>query len=232
MPYRHRHYSSDMSPMQIIITIAIILMLLILISFFSNKSIVRRKLKKAPLRRLADFKHGETAKITGAIAFVDAPLIAPLSGRECAWYRVEVQVKRGGKNSRWETIINEENKSGFVIRDADKVAFIDDSNVQRHIVQDVHYSSGFLNDPSNKLAAYLKKHGHTSENFLGFNKSIRYHEGVLEKGETIVVLGKGEWHHAFKLGLPHDYGNVLAITSGGDIVCLTDDINIVNESKG
>jgi hypothetical protein len=165
------------------------------------------------------------------VEFVEAPLVAPLSGRECAWYCVEVQVKRGGKNSRWETIIKEENKSGFVIRDADKVAFIDDTNVKRHIVQDVHYSSGFLNDPSNKLAAYLKKHGYKSENFLGFNKSIRYHEGVLEKSETIVVLGKGEWHPGFKLGLPHDYGDVLAITSGGDIIYLSDDVNIVSESK-
>jgi len=28
---------------------------------------------------------------------------------------------------------------------------------------------------------------------LGFNKTIRYHEGVIETGEMVAVFGKGQW---------------------------------------
>jgi len=34
--------------------------------------------------------------------------------------------------------------------------------------------------------------GFKSEGFLGFNKSIRYKEGILENGEEIAVFGKGK----------------------------------------
>ena len=59
---------------------------------------------------------------------------------------------------------------------------------------------------------------------LGFNKKMRYKEGVLEEGETIAVLGKGIWESATHEQWSDNYGNVLKITSTDKMpVYLSDD---------
>ena len=66
--------------------------------------------------------------------------------------------------------------------------------------------------------------GFKSEGFLGFNKSIRYKEGILENGEEIAVFGKGKWIAAKLLDLPEKYGKVLEITSNeNEAIYLSDD---------
>jgi hypothetical protein len=215
------HGHSRINPKEFAIFLAVMIPVAIIASIFTRKAIVRRKLNNAPLRRLADFKHGEIAKIVGNVEFVDEPLEAPLSGRECAWYYVHVQ-KLGVKS--YNTIIKEERKCTFVLRDGDKVAYINDENIKSYIVTDKEYSSGTYVDATQRLEAYLKKHGHKSQGFLGLNKTIRYNEGVLERYEAVAVLGKGEWRDAELLGLPSEYGTVLVITKPADKpINLTDD---------
>ncbi len=76
--------------------------------FYSNKAIVKRKLKKTPYKPILQVKENEYVKIVGKVDLVDEPLIAPLSNRKCAHYfvHVEEQVSRG-KNSEWRTIIKQ-----------------------------------------------------------------------------------------------------------------------------
>ncbi|AWH87027.1 hypothetical protein HYN59_13900 [Flavobacterium album] len=207
------------------IILAVVVIIAIIISFFTRKAIVRRKLKKAPLRSLADFKHGETAKIVGRVEFVDEPLEAPLSGRECAWYCVRIMQSHGKSSS---TLIEAEDKCRFVLRDGDKVAYINDNTIKKYIEMDKRYHSGTFEDAGPRLEAYLKKHDKKSQGFLGLNKSLHYSEGVLEKGEAVAVLGKGEWRDAESLGLPREYGVVLSITtSENNPVYLSDDPDTV-----
>jgi hypothetical protein len=54
-------------------------------------------------------------------------------------------------------------------------------------------SSGFLNDASPELEAFLSERGHQSTSFLGMNKTMRYREGALETGEQIAVVGLAHW---------------------------------------
>jgi len=209
------------------IIFGVIIVIFIIASFFTGKAIVRRRLKKAPLRRLADFKHGETAKIVGTVECIDEPLVAPLSWRECSWYHVHVQQRQGKSNS---TLIDTEHKCRFVLRDGNMVAYINDTYIKKYIVQDKKYHSGTFEDATARMEAFLKKHGKSSDGFLGFNRSLNYSEGVLEKGESVAVLGKGEWRDAETLGLPKEYGLVLSITQpSDDPVYLSDDIGAVTE---
>jgi hypothetical protein len=192
---------------------------------FSMKAKIKRKLKKSELKKIANFKSGESAKIIGKVELVDDPLIAPLSKRRCSFYYVHVQQKvSSGKSSRWKTIINEEVSSRFLIRDDTDCAFINDNNLKCYIVQDRNYSSGFMNDATEDLEEYLNRKDFKSEGFLGFNKTLRYKEGVLEDGEDIAVFGKGVWKDASVLNLPDKYSRILEITSTNDeAVYLSDD---------
>lgn len=221
-----------MKEMIIIPIIIVILGIIFLVKYyFSNKTVVKRKLKKANVLKISNFMSGEVAKVIGTVEIVDKPLVSPLSNRECAYYHIHVEEKVSSDNSSyWKTIIEEENKCKFVIRDGRSCAYIDSENIKSYIVDDWENSSGFMNDAADFLEEYLQAHGYKSENFLGLNKTIRYREGVLEKDERITVFGKGGWKSASQCKLPDSYNKILVITSpDDDVIYLSDDPDTKND---
>ena len=193
--------------------------------YFSDSAKGKRKLKKASFKKISDFKMGEIGKVVGHVEFIDPPLSAPLTGRICAHYHILVeQETNSGKNSQWKTLVKEEVSSRYLIRGESGCAFVQDYNIKRYIVQDRSFSSGFMDDPHVRLKAYLKSKGQDSENSLGFNKTLRYKEGILEENEVIAVFGVGNWKEAAELNLPAELGKVLEITAPAeDAVYLSDD---------
>jgi hypothetical protein len=165
--------------------------------------------------KVSAFLSGDIAKIVGNVEFVGEPLIAPLSGRRCAYYYVLVEeLVSSGKSSHWKKIIEEEVGGTFVIRDGRYRAHIDsNSTLKTYLVQDAEYDSGFRNDATDTLENFLQAHGMDSENFLGMNKTIRYKEGVLEEGECMAVVGRGEWKNAREVSLPESFGRILVLSS-------------------
>ena len=208
-----------------LIFISIVLFIVVIGLFFNRKAVVKRKLKKAPLKRIIDFRSGDIAKIVGKVELVDEPLIAPLSRRKCAAYSIHIEEKvSSGKNSHWRTIVKEEDVVRFLINDGTACARVDNKHLKSYIVQDWKASSGFRNDATADLERYLNQHGGKSENFMGFNKTIRYREGVLEVDEKIAVWGKGEWRNSYDLNFPEKYGRILEISAPeGQHVYLSDD---------
>ena len=194
-------------------------------SYFSRKAVVKRKLKKAKKTLISLCKNEEIVKVVGRVEIVGEPLIAPLSGRKCAYYHVLVEEKQShGKSSHWHTLIEEEITTKFILSEKTGTALIDTSHVKSYLVQDAHYESGFLQDAHNHLEHYLIKHGHASTGLLGFNKTIRYKEGILEEQEPVAVTGLGRWVDGKDKDLPGKYKKVLIIQSySGEPVYLSDD---------
>jgi len=197
--------------------------------YYSKKAIVKRKLKNALDKKISDFVSGDIAKIVGKVEIVGTPLIAPLSGRRCAYYYVLVEQQvSSGKSAHWNTIIEEELAGSFVVRDGRYCAQINAKNVKSYLVQDRIYTSGFRNDATGVLEQYLRQHGQESEGFLGMNKTLRYKEGVLEEGELIAAIGRGEWKNADRAQLPDSYDRILEISSTEEEpVYLSDDPDTV-----
>jgi hypothetical protein len=209
----------------IIIGLVVVAIVVFISNYYSKKAIVKRKLKKAPGKKISDITSGETAKVTGNIQITGEPLIAPLSGRKCALYYILIEEKvHSGKSSHWDTLIEEEVTGSYVIRDGRNYAYINSKDIKSYIVQDRNFSSGFMEDATEVLEKYLSHHGKKSEGFLGFNKTIRYKEGVLEEGEMIAVIGKGTWRNPEQLNLNFSAGRILEITgSKEEPVYLSDD---------
>ncbi len=192
--------------------------------YFSNKAVVKRKLRNAPFKKISQFRHQTIAKTTGKIAYVIPPLISPLSQRECSHYHIHVEQK----NKNWSTLIEEEVSSKIILKDGDDYALINHSSLKSFIVQDKVYSSGFLNDAGEKLEAYLKSKGKKSDYLIGLNKTLRYQEGILEKDEKVTALGQGEWKTAIELGLPEHLDKVLVINPiPKKFVYLSDDFDVM-----
>jgi hypothetical protein len=208
----------------------VIIVAIILRFYFSRKAVVKRKLKKAAGMKISGFLSGDIAKVVGNVEFVGEPLIAPLSGRHCAYYYVLVeQLVSTGKSSHWKKIIEEEAGGIFVIRDGRYRAHINsDSTIKTYIVQDEEYESGFRKDATETLENYLRANNMESENLLGFNKKLRYKEGILEEGECMAVMGRGEWKNASEVNLPDSMGKILVLSSTDEEpIYLSDDPDTV-----
>ena len=83
--------------------------------------------------------------------------------------------------------------------------------IKNYLLEDAQYSSGFLNDASETLQSYLKKHDRDSVSWIGLNNAIRYKEGILEEGELIAVTGKGNWKRKSEIKLDIPAEKILVI---------------------
>ena len=211
-----------------------VLILIGLIYFFSEEKRIKRKLKNAPYKVMGEFKDGDVAKVIGRVISTEEPLIAPLSGRKCVQYHVIVERDRGGdeEGAQYEIIIDDKVESKFLIKDGDYLATITDLNLKSYIEKDKEFSSGLLKDASSNLEEYLKSHGNKSENFFGFNKKLRFSEGILALGEEVAVYGPANWKQASELNLPASFKRVLEfIPTQKDKVYLSDHKDVRNKKR-
>lgn len=185
--------------------------------FFSPYAVTRRKLFNENGKNIFSFQNGEIAKIVGTIKYVAPPLIAPLSGKNCAYYHVVVQQYKSGHKGGgfWRTIIEEEGVGNLVIKDGSSYAMIETGKVKSYLKSHRIYTSGFLKDPTVKLENYLSEHGFESAG-LGMNYSIRYMEGILEEGEMLSVVGKGSWKRKSEITMEIPAEKILVIARPDD----------------
>lgn len=225
--------SAKYEPMVIAIIVIVVLGGIVTLAVvFSKKAIIRRALKSAPLKRIHEVQNGEKARVVGRIVYAGKVLTSPLSRRHCAAFHVEVQeYRRHGKSGSWVTVINDEQKGDIVIHDGMGNAQIEPSVISL-MVQDANYSSGTFNDATPELQEYLRFHGRESTGLLGFNKQIRYKEGILEQGELIAAVGVGTWHsaRARNINLAQDRLLVLGPDEKGKLY-ITDDPGLIKTDQ-
>lgn len=217
-----------MHPAIIVLIILVVVVLIFCGFYFSRKAIVKRALKKTPYKRIHEFTPGERGRVVGKIVYAGQVLQAPLSKRHCTAYHVEVQEYRShGKSGSWVTVINEEKRGDIVIHDGMGYAFVEPQHLQTYYVQDVNLSSGTFNDATPELIEYMRLHGRDTTGLLGFNKSLRYKEGILEQHELVAVVGVGMWGSARgkNLNLTQDRVLIMSVDEKGKLY-LSDDPDV------
>lgn len=214
------------------VLIALAVLIYLLIRYFSgNRLTVETELAKKPKSDIAGFDEGAVGRISGTVVYGGRTLKAPFSGRLCSYYHVSVEKDRGSRNYQYHTIIEEKKAGDVIVRDGDAYALVQTGKLmESYIVPDKSFTSGFLNDAGSALEAFLRKHGKSSEDFLGMNHDLRYYEGILEEGEIVSVSGKGFWKSTKELKLRLPVDKVLLIMPfGEESVMMTDDPGINNE---
>lgn len=176
----------------LVVTVIIVIVVgaVVLYYIFSPTEKAKRRFKKTPLKRIADCKYARgPVRIQGRVEYTSPPLIAPMSGRHCAYFEFKVNEKRSsGKSSHWVTIIDDRDGGDFAVVDDSGKAIIDVGLAKILLTKDDNRSSGTFNDATPRLESTLAKYGETSKGWI-FNKSLRYEEGVLEQGEDVSVAG-------------------------------------------
>jgi hypothetical protein len=218
-----RHTNTD--PRFVLVLIGIFILVSIVTYYFSRKAKVLRGLQRQGIKRIKDFADGDNGKVVGKVVFAGKKIYAPLSKRPCSYYHVIVeQYKRHGKSSSWVKIIEEEHTGDVVIQDGTGYAIIDTGKTMCYLIPDMVYTSGTFDDATPELETFLARHQNESTGLFGFNKELRYKEGILEKGEMFAVAGEGQWNKTqdHELNLPT--AKVLVITAQAEEkVYLSDD---------
>lgn len=163
--------------------------------WFSADRVGKRRLRGLASTPIAEAAEGALVKITGKVALAhEAELEGPLTGRRCVGYVVEVKERtQAGARANWDTIVKKEDAVAFTMEDATGRALVQAAGAHLVLVRDGHVHSGALSDHSQRAKAFLMQQGTLSENALWKKKSVRYEEGVLERGEEVSVLGVASW---------------------------------------
>lgn len=197
------------SPLLMILVLAGVGALIFGTWWFSPYQRTLRALRGVPRVSISEAVEGSLVRIVGTLRAGPRTLHAPLSGRGCACFRVEVDQRVShGKRSRWRSLIRAENSVDFVVEDATGRAIVKGGFIETAIVLDHHQRSGTFNNTTPELDAFLARHGHASTSFFGFNKRLRYREGVLEPGEIVALVGRARWEDDPEPGaIKHSSGN-------------------------
>tara|TARA_R110002049_G_scaffold65035_1_gene170928 strand:+ start:51511 stop:52215 length:705 start_codon:yes stop_codon:yes gene_type:complete len=225
--------SNAIVPLLIILAVIIIGFL---IYYFSKKQIILRKLAKFEFRQIAQFRTNELTKISGKVLEVNEPFIAPLSKRKCVAYIFKVKQKiQSGKNSHWKTLINKEDIQDIFIEKSGELVMIKPSratsNYYSFLVEDKSISSGTFNDPNPEFQKVLDSFGIESTNWLGFNKTLRYSERIIEIGETITVGGIAKWKALNEPIAGYNYSKIAALESNDIQKIIITDLLEAKESQ-
>lgn len=154
---------------------------------FSADARTRRALKKRPVTPIRGLREGEVVRVRGVVVAGERVLAAPLSGRASVYYLATVDQESG--RNHWREVAREERFVEFIIDDGTGKLAVSMSVPRVAVVRDHHTRSGTFDDANETEAAFLRRHGLISTNFIGLNLSIRYDEGVLEPGEEVTALG-------------------------------------------
>lgn len=195
-----------------------IAILFVIFSFlFSNKNRILRELKKSKAKSIHRIQNGEYAMVVGIAKHVEEPLEAPISGRKCIYYHVRVERM---KDKHWLTWVNEKKYQDFFLEAGGEMAIVkaDHFSDERmvYLEKDHRKDSGFLNDATAKLDNYLERHGKSSTGILGFNKTIRYKEGIIELNEKVAVKGVAKWKTIDQSIEGYSYSKILTLTGTGE----------------
>ena len=163
--------------------------------FFSRERRLKRRIKGLPISPIAQTPEGRDVRVSGRLVYLggEAPLIAPLSGRPCAAWRVLVRERTGsGKNERWVTLVEESDARDFALEDPGGRAIVDGTLVELALDFDSSGGTGLLVRSSPRLEGFLHQRGIPTRGLV-FDKALQFREGILEAGEKVTVAGSGAW---------------------------------------
>lgn len=217
------------TPLIILLVVSLIAGIVFLIFYYNPRQVIIRTLSKIPHKPSSSLKTNELSKVSGKALHVKEPLIAPYTQRKCVFYQIIIQQKVStGKSSHWKTLIKEERFQDFFIDTNGDFVIVKPTEHPRNYIsyldKDSKQSSGTFNSATPKFISVLNRYNINHENFFGFNKRLRYEEGVIEIGERITVAGIAKWKALSEPFPEYPYSKIVALESEGKQKIIITDI--------
>lgn len=155
---------------------------------------LRKEIRAVPQVPLSSATEHEPIRISGELQYIDADntLTAPMSGRPCAAWHFIVWRLEGGKNKTWRKKLEESDSQSFLLKDGDKLAYVDGTAIELLLTPDAKEENRFLSVSPPHVDEFLTSRGLETHGML-FRHSYRVYEGILEEGERVTAVGVGQW---------------------------------------
>lgn len=163
----------------------------VLFWYLASELRIRRAMRSAPLTRIANAADKSLVRVVGTVE-TDTPVLAPMSGRPCAFWKLRVESRKNG-DSVWTQIMDEQAGVDFVLSDGTGIAWVETARADAVLERDGRERTGLVQEPSPVFERFLKERELKIRGRLGIYESYRYFEGVAEVGEKVVVVGHGTW---------------------------------------
>jgi len=141
----------------------------------------------APLEIL-DAPLNARVEVSGTVAGIPSPQVAPLSGETCAWYEVVVS-RLWRERVSYRELFRKRRFTDFLIVDASGVAMIKADRVLVRSVTQQLYHSDLSYAPTPRMLELLQSEGHSCMDYDGACETMIYGERTLTQGERVHVRG-------------------------------------------
>jgi hypothetical protein len=147
----------------------------------------RKAAERAHARSIAEARPGDIVRVTGRLAFAEAPIQAPFSGRACAHFEATVSSRnQQGYKPRAST----HRTRSFYLRDDSGQIYIDTDGAIIDIVHDHHWWSRDMEAEERfEMEQCLYQNGPSWSRLLSLKDDLRYSEGALLEGEILTAVG-------------------------------------------
>lgn len=132
-----------------------------------------------PITALRDAAADEVGWVRGTV-IGEAPIVAPLSGRACTYYKIVIEVRDG---DGWKRVAYEARGQSFELDDGTGIALVDpgDANVE------VDYDRQYELRPDQRVVQPIAE---LARRFKLPAELVMIREGVLEVGEVVAARGR------------------------------------------
>lgn len=150
----------------------------------------KRLIENTPTSKIRSIAMG-LVEIYGAVVPKEAGILkSAFSAKDCVYCKYTIEEYRSsGKSHQWVTVKSGEMAVPFFLKDETGAVLVDPKEANMEIPMDFEFRSGWNNDPPQQIQQFLISNGMDFEGFLGFNKTMRYREYIIEPGNNLYVMG-------------------------------------------
>ena len=143
-----------------------------------------------PTTKIEDITGGLT-ELSGRVPDNADILEAPISGQECAYYRIKIEQYRSQKDSGgWHQVLEASAPDWMTIDDGTGIAAICLADATFELGRDIRSESGGYSGAPEEIRERLSsKYGFDTKGWV-FNKRLRYTEFRLSSGDMLYAIGE------------------------------------------
>ncbi|MBN1295934.1 hypothetical protein JXA80_04080 [bacterium] len=160
---------------------------------FTREGRNRRRFNRLPVTPIAHFHDGLPGKIVGRANSIDgACIVAPLSGRECVFWRVQVSEPSGIDRNTWHTLfLGSCDHQYLTITDETGTCRIPLKETAYILVDEQSFLPNLKNDDTERFRAFCRDRGIDLGYGFGIPgiKRLKFYEWIIAAGDVTAGIG-------------------------------------------
>jgi hypothetical protein len=164
---------------------------------FHGHNVAKRKklIQSTPTTEIRMLKDG-LSEVVGKVHTIET-IRGPFSDKECVYYKYSVQEPKKDKkgHTHWRIVASGSKAVRFLLKDDTGEVTVDPKDAQIEVHVKESFSSGFNKEPPERIKKFLEDNKISYKGWF-FNKSMKYHEVMIEKGDKLYILGTAKTNDA------------------------------------